>query len=287
MKKIFCILFLVATLGIFSACSQSIDSSESSDLRIITLGAAITEVVAALGYGPYVVGVDRWAADTYGIYENAIEIDMFALDIESLIALSPTKIIAASTMFAGGISPLVPLYNISSVYYVDSGDSIESIKEGILNIGNILNSSYDAQILVDNLNNTIIQVQDAVYNLERKLVFLEIDSPPHLFTVAEGTFLNEMINIAGGINIFGDESGWLSITEEAVIAANPQVILATNNWSDNLTEEISSRNGWENIDAALNSRIYELDVNSASRANHNIAFALKQMAEAIHQITIE
>ena len=84
---------------------------------------------------------------------------------------------------------------------------------------------------------------------DKKKVYFEIGPAPNLYSFGNSTFLNEMIELVGAENIFKDINGWTSPSEEAVIDANPDVILTNVNYVENSIEEIKSRKGWENIKA--------------------------------------
>ena len=91
-----------------------------------------------------------------------------------------------------------------------------------------------------------------------------------------------MIELVGAENIFKDINGWTSPSEEAVIDANPDVILTNVNYVENSIEEIKSRKGWENIKAIKDNQVYMIDKNASSRPSQHIVTALKQIANAIY-----
>ena len=121
---------------------------------------------------------------------------------------------------------------------------------------------------------------------DKKSVYFEIGAGSGLYTFGNETFLNEMIETIGATNIFGDESSWITVTPEAVIDANPDVILANspgkNEAGLTAVEDIVSREGWDTVTAVKNGDVYQIDKNSSSRASQNIIKALKEMAKAIY-----
>ena len=118
----------------------------------------------------------------------------------------------------------------------------------------------------------------------KKKVYFEIGSTPSLYSFGKDTFLNEMIQIIGAENIFGNEDSWISPTPESVIAANPDVILTNVPEINGIsaTDEIKSREGWDSLTAVKENQIYEIDKNSSSRPSQNVIKALKEMAKAIY-----
>lgn len=91
-----------------------------------------------------------------------------------------------------------------------------------------------------------------------------------------------MIELIGATNVLGNEQSWISVSEEAVIAANPDVIITNVNYIENPIDEIKSRAGWENINAIKNNEVYYVDNMASSLPNHNIIKALEEMAKAIY-----
>ena len=95
-----------------------------------------------------------------------------------------------------------------------------------------------------------------------------------------------MIETIGATNVFGEENSWITVTPEAVIDANPDVILAntpgTNEAGLTAVEDIKSREGWDTVAAVQNGDVYEIDKNSSSRASQYIIKALKEMAKAVY-----
>ncbi len=62
------------------------------------------------------------------------------------------------------------------------------------------------------------------------------------YTVGSGEFLSELIETAGGINVYASEKGYVKLSEEKVIAANPQVILYPKNLIDDKSKKIARPN---------------------------------------------
>ena len=105
---------------------------------------------------------------------------------------------------------------------------------------------------------------------------------PYLYSFGNSTFLNEMIEIIGAKNIFAGEEGWISPTEESVINSNPDVIITNASYLENPTEEIKSREAWENITAVKENAVYLVDKNASSRPSQNAIKALTEMAKVIY-----
>ena len=77
--------------------------------------------------------------------------------------------------------------------------------------------------------------------LKPKTVLFEVAALPDIYSFGNGTFLNEMIETIGAKNVLANEKGWLPVTEEAAIAAKPEVILTNVNYMKDPAKEILAR----------------------------------------------
>lgn len=90
------------------------------------------------------------------------------------------------------------------------------------------------------------------------------------------------MDAAGVENIFADQSGWLSVTEEDVITRNPEVILSPATYMEDAIGEILGRAGWDKIGAVANKQVYLVDGDIMSRPAPRIGEAVQNMAEAVY-----
>ena len=91
-----------------------------------------------------------------------------------------------------------------------------------------------------------------------------------------------MIDLIGAENVLAGQEGWLSVEEESVVSANPDVILTNVNYIEDPVGEILARPGWEGVTAVQNGGVYTIDNKNSSLPNENIVQALKEMAKAVY-----
>jgi iron complex transport system substrate-binding protein len=91
-----------------------------------------------------------------------------------------------------------------------------------------------------------------------------------------------MIRLIGAENAYGDCDPWASVTEEAAVAANPDVLLTCISYLPDPVDEIMNREGWGDVTAIANGDVYLLDEESANQPNHHIVKALREMALAVY-----
>ena len=295
MKKI---LALIMTLSIFvlSGCSSQTDrmvtDREGTEVniptkieKIISTAPSNTEVLMALGLGDKLVAIDKYSTDIEGINTELPQIDFSNPDAETIIGLEPDIVIASGHNKTGSVED--PFKAISEagipVVYIPSSDSIDVIYKDIEFIADVVNERSKGKEIVDDMKAQVEEIKAIGDTItDKKSVYFEISPAPYLSSFGKSTFLNEMIEIIGAKNIFENEEGWISPTAEAIIDANPDVIITNAGYMENPTEEIKSRDAWENINAIKNNEVYLVDQNASSRPSQNVIKALEQMAKAVY-----
>ena len=252
--------------------------------KIISISPANTEIIVDLGFGDKLVAVDKYSGDIEGIPENIPYFDIMNPDIEQLVALEPDIIYATGMSMSDGNDPFKPIKDLGiTVAYIPSSDSIEGIYDDIMFIADSLQVSTKGQELVDRMKNKITEFKDISSTIEnKKTVYFEIAGAPKLYSFGNGVFLNEMIELLGAENILANENKWVSVSDEVIVAANPDIILTNVDYIENAVGEIINRTGWENVTAIKNNDVYYIDRDASSLSNHNIVKALEQMAKVIY-----
>ena len=263
------------------ATAAPVESTPPSGHTIVSIGPAITEILVDIGLGQYLVGADTFSTLVAGVPAGIAEIDMFAIDVETILLLEPTHIFATDMIaFAG--DPLALATEMgANVVYISTAATIADIMDNIVYIATQAGVTSVGEALVSSTMAEIEAIR-AMASGATPTVYFEISPAPDLFTLGEGTFLHEMIEIVGGINPFGAYGGWVSIADEQVLYRNPDIIFTNVGWMGDPVAEILTRPGWDALDAVQNGRIYVINEDSTSRDNHRITIALREMAEAIH-----
>ncbi|MFO7772465.1 MAG: cobalamin-binding protein [Dehalococcoidia bacterium] len=243
--------------------------------RIISLAPSNTEILFALGLGGKVVGVTDWCnyppealeKEKIGAYDTP--------NIEKIAALNPDLILAAHGIPLDVIDALENLE--LSVFGIKTTD-LDDLLGDIRTVGNITGEEAEANALTSEMESRIKAVTDKTEELEqRPRVFYIVWHDP-LFTVGSGTFIHELTAKAGGVNVFGDVTGYPIVSIEDVLARNPEVIIAgelSYEWASNGTE-------LENTDARQNDRVYQVEDDLVQRPAPRIVNGLEWFAHFIH-----
>ncbi|MBS3764284.1 MAG: ABC transporter substrate-binding protein, partial [Planctomycetes bacterium] len=202
------------------------DASPEAIDRVICMSPAVTEIVFALGQGERVVGISQYV--TYP--PEALDIPtcggFFNPNFEQVMALEPDLVLSQ------GLSESVNEFcsdrgiNFHSVELSD----LESVFAAIREIGDELGTPGKAAELCDSLREQLREIARKTRNRPRPEVLLIIGRDPgtlrNLSTAGRGSFLHDILKIAGGKNIFADiEKNYSSVGKEAVTSRSPEVII--------------------------------------------------------------
>ena len=280
--KIIALIVMAAIMVTFiAACGPS---EEPAGPGIMTLGPAVTETVAALGFGDRIIATDEFSYDIPGLNDGIALFDMMSIDLERILVLQPDVILATTMIWAGGGDPLTLISDAGiSVVYVPVSESIAGIKEDILFLADVLEVPERGEAIVSELQSEIDKFRAIGQTItNRRTVYFEISPVPWMFSFGHGVFLHEMIELIGAINVLGDQDAWIAVSEEAILALNPDVILTSTSFGDDIVGEIMGRPGWEGVTAVINGDVYQINTAAASRPTHNIVIALREMALAVY-----
>ncbi|GFN34834.1 ABC transporter substrate-binding protein [Tepidimicrobium xylanilyticum] len=244
--------------------------------RIVSLAPSTTELLYALGVGDKVVGVTEY--DDYppevekvpkvGGYKGA--------NIEAIIAQNPDLILASNQ---SGKEEIETLENMGIPVLVMEAKNIEGIYKSIKLLAEITEAEEKGEEIINGMKTEINKIKEKVEGLPTidvfYLVFLDGN-----WTAGKGTFIDELITIAGGRNIV-DLEGWPQYSIEELVKKNPDVIITAPHAGN--VEDIIKAEGYKDTDAVKNGNIFVVsDDNIISRASSRLVLGLKEIAEFLH-----
>ena len=252
--------------------------------RVISLGPSNTEILAALGFADKIVAADAYSGGIEGLADDIPLFSMMAPDGERILRLEPDVIFVTGMSKVGGVDQFKIVSDAGiCVLYIPSSSTIADIKADITFIAEIMgNAEKGGKIIaeMEEVIGKITRIADTI--TDRKTVYFEISAESFLYSFGRGVFLNEMLEIIGAENILVDRKQWVSVTGEAILAKNPDVILTNNGHIDNPVDDIMARPGWNALKAVQNGDVHYIDTATSSRPSHNIVRALQEMAKAVY-----
>lgn len=241
--------FWLLILSLVLNCAQNMAKVPG---RVVCLVPSITEIIFALGREDYLKGNTLYC--DYPAAAKQIEKvgDFSNPSLEKIVGLKPEIVFA--TMPEQKII-IEKLKELGIPVFISQPVTVDSMLKEIRAIGKILGVALKGESLAIMLANELNQIKPKMVNVP---LYLELSSTP-LMTVGSGSFINDVISRAGGKNIFDDlTQEYPVIDQEEVIKRNPAVIFILHPLTKK--EEVKKRIGWQNINAVMNSKIYD-DVN--------------------------
>lgn len=251
--------------------------------KIISTAPSNTEVLVGLGMADHIIAVDNYSP-VEDLKEDIVKIDFQNPDAETIIGLQPDIIIASEHNRTGSEDPFLLIKEAGiPVVYIPSSISIEGIYKDIDFIGQLTDKVEEANTMKETMKQEIEKIRTIASQIkEPKRVYFEISPVPSIYTPGQSTFQNEILEVVGAINVFGEETGWISPSPEAIVEKNPQVIITNVSYIQGPVEEILGRTEFQEIDAIKEKKVYQIDANTSSRPSQHVVKALKEVAKALY-----
>ncbi|HEY8449849.1 MAG TPA: helical backbone metal receptor, partial [Bacillota bacterium] len=235
----------------------------------------------AIGAGEQVVAVDDFSdypPDVEGLPRLG---GLINPNYEQIVAMDPDVFIITT----GAEEIVARLEELNIPVLVLKHERFDDVYANIRLLGQLTGHTREAAEVVSAIEDRVAAVQQAVGDVppeRRPRVFYEVWPEDPLMTAGPGSFIHDLIGLAGGINVASDvEQAWAPINLEDVVARNPQVIITPFQES---YEQLRSgeRPGWAGIDAVVHGRIYLIDQNLISRPGPRLVEALEAFAGWLH-----
>lgn len=261
---------------------------ERQPQRLISLAPSQTEILYALGFGDMMVGVSEYCNYPQEALSKEKVGDALAYNIEKILELTPDLVFVYGEGIPDAVTQLEAA-GITVVKYMP--ETMDEIFQTMMDIGKIMNEEAEAEALVNSMKERRDAVIAKVQGQPLRKVFYEVWHEP-IMTAGPGSFIDELITLAGGENVAANADGaWPILSVEALIEGDPEVYIYPIYYldSNNKTEEeammrdsIAARPGFGEINAIVNDRIEMVEANILSRPGSRIIEAFEIIAKAIH-----
>ena len=285
-KRILAYLCAFALLLSVSACAEGmtiVDMAGRESVfaapvtRLVVLEAADCEIIYALGAQDALVGRGEYCDYPAEALSLPSVQSGYEMNIEQIVALKPQ---AAILPIMGQTKEQNAQLEAAGIHVVISNaQEIADIYADIRMIGALMDKNAEAESLVASMKTEIESLAANAQKFEGKTVYFEVSPLEYgLWTAGKGTFMNEVAELLGLTNCFGDVDGWAAISEEQVLARNPDYIVTISMYfgeGPTPTEEILARPGWDSVTAVKNSAILNLQNDELSRPAPRIVDGVK------------
>jgi iron complex transport system substrate-binding protein len=253
-------------------------ASEQDSLRIISLAPHISELVFDAGAGDMLVG----AVEYSDFPEQAKQVprigDAFRLDRERVASLAPDLILA----WNGGTPQTVinQLRSDGFTVQVLDGSEPEDVAAALQEIGRLTGHSEEADRIAQDFLKRLDELRERFVGKSLVSVFVQI-APRPLYTVNGRQMIGKVIDLCAGRNIFADLEDLAPIvSEETILAANPQVIFATGEAGDDV---FGRWRRFTSMDAVVNERLFHLDPDLVARPTLRLVDGALEVCERLDE----
>lgn len=276
------IVAILALVCFFSGAPSA--QPPTSPQRIISLIPSVTEMLFAIGAGPRVVGVgnfDRYPPEASTRTKVGGLIDP---DIERIISLKPDLVVVYGTQT--DLRTQMDRAHIPIYLYQHSG--LADITATIRSLGKRVGSEADGETLARRIDDEIATVRKRVAGRPRPRTLLvfgrDAETLRGIYASGGIGFLHDMLDAAGGTNVFADvKRQSIQATTEVVLARAPDVILEIG--IDTASSKERNARAWDalaSLPAVRTHRIYQVRGDEMMNPGPRVAQAVRRMAQALH-----
>ena len=253
---------------------------KSNPQRIISLAPSITEILFALKLGDRVIGVTSYCDFPDEAKAKEKVGDTIKPNLERLIVLKPDLVLISTASQLEKITRQLDQLGIP--VFVTSPQSVAGVLTSLRKIGELTGAEQQAEALAAEMQTRITAVQrQATTNSAPRVLYILQLSP--LITAGKNTFINDLINQAGGRSISGEETtDYPQFSREAVIARAPEVIIIPASHGAELVNIEAVKQAFAATPAIKNNRIVRINPDLVSRPGPRIVEGLEALRAGIH-----
>ena len=254
--------------------------------RIVSISPNVTEILYGVGAWPQVIAVSQYCSFPEDVNNKPRVNGWDKTNLEQLIALKPDLVIGVDTQ-AAFLKEKLDGLRIPSLFIQTR--SLMEVYASIEEIGRASGHEQQAKELLAQTQAEVEAVRKAVANRQPVKVLCVVDRLPgtirELYTATHGSYLDELITIAGGESIAPDgERGWGKITKEVAVSLNPEVIIdMVQDSKGNFGEDpIAIWRELPEVRAVQNQRIYPIRDPRVIHPSQFVGHTAQVFARAIH-----
>jgi ABC-type Fe3+-hydroxamate transport system substrate-binding protein len=249
--------------------------------RIISLIPAYTDIILALGAADRLLARTQFDPDPRLASLPSVG-NALTPSVEWLVERRPDLVVAWPDRQSRSV--VTRLEELGIPVFSSQVQTLADLDRGVEQFGVLLGLESRADSLRAAIRDTLDAVRAAVGGADRPSVLYVIGLDPPV-TTGSGTFLDEIIEVAGGTNVFGDQTTlWPAVSVEEALRRQPDVVVVAMGESlrESAPAELRSRPGWRDMDAVRAGRIAVVDANTFYRPGPGLARAARMLVEVLH-----
>jgi cobalamin transport system substrate-binding protein len=253
--------------------------------RIISLNPGLTEITFALGHGDSLVAVDAYSDYPAEAKDVQPRLNTYPdPSIETIVSLHPDLVLSLADRDEDLAQIRQQGIPVLKIFPKDFDAAVGAIRT----LGQLYGSPDAGEAVATDMLTRRDAVVNAVAGAPRPRVLEELDAsePDKPFVAGPNGFYGQIIELAGGTNIFGDLSGdSAQVGAESIIQRDPDVIILTDAdlpFNPQTPDMVAARPGWNTITAVRNGAIYSVPGELYSTPGPRLAEGLENLARLLH-----
>ena len=262
---------------------KSAETQKRSE-RIVSLSPNLTEIVFALGLGDKVVGVSNNCDWPIEAKQKPKMGTFWQPNTEAIIAAKPDLVVCESFLQQKEIAETLKRTGLRVVSL--RIESIEEFYSAILSIGQAAGCSDKAELLVANIKNDIDQIRAKSSSAKKVNVLWAVQTEP-MRVVGVKTFVNEIIDLAGGQNVIeptGDQ--YPSVGTETILTCGAEVIIQSAMGTEDITKQQETAekfwNRFANLPAVKDKKVYVIEADTVLRLGPRLPEGAMAVEKLLH-----
>jgi iron complex transport system substrate-binding protein len=251
--------------------------------RIAALAPGFVEALFAIGCGGRIALRDTWSDHPTPAVDRIPRVDGVQVSVRNVAGYSPDLVL----LFADDGRNVDAFERIGVPVAVLHPDTYEQVVADLEKLGALCGRETEAAAAAAAMRAARDDVARGVRKDARPSVYVEIDGsdPTRPWTAGPGTFVAELVELAGGRNaVTGIRSGYAQISAESIVRAEPDIVLLAHEGlaGEDAAAEILKRPGWSSLAAASAGRVIaDIDPDLLSRPGPRLADGLRRLAAAL------
>jgi iron complex transport system substrate-binding protein len=244
---------------------------------IASLSPSNTEILFAVGCGRRIVLRNKLSSYPKQVLRVPAT-NAFLLSPEHVAGFSPDLVLLSHA----DQNRVAALRRIGLAVATFDPRGLEAMLANITAIGKLCGAQARAATLIKDLRARIASVRTAVKGRRRPTVYMENDGTDPLkpWTSGRGSFVDQLITVAGGDNIMGQlNRPYAQISAEEVFARNPDVIVVQGQAE---AKRLRGRVGWSKLRAVRDGRVATIHADLLSRPGPRLIQGLELLARSLH-----
>lgn len=248
--------------------------------RVVSLAPSVTEILYAVGSDAEIVGVTTFC-DYPPQAKLKPKVGSSTPNLEAILGLKPDLVVGNKDFIRPDV--LAKLEQLRVAVFLLSPKTAEDILGHITTVGRLVGREKEARGVVQGLRDRLSGIRQRTASAKRVRVFYVVNTDP-LISVGTGSFIHQMLDLAGGENIVGrTTTAYPKVSLEEVLRRDPEVILFPVGTSEGIPDaEQQIWRRWPALSAVAQNRLYQVKSELVNRSGPRVVEGIDVLARLLH-----